>query len=81
MLQMWVHGEALQALGLDGKWLVKEAKILIRSRVIRTKNLVPVLDGGGGNDSGAGGSAGGGRQGTPALASYPSPLAPLLSQC
>lgn len=57
-VQMSVHGEALQALGLDSKWLMKEAKILIRTRVIVTRVMGPtaiaetgddINDGGGNN--------------------------------
>ncbi len=33
---MAVHGAALAQLGFDVKWLLKEAKILIRTRVIKT---------------------------------------------
>ena len=36
MAQMAVHGPAMAQLGFDLKWLLKESKILIRQRVIKT---------------------------------------------
>ncbi len=37
--QMAVHGAAMAQLGYDLKWLLKESKILIRSRVIKTSSM------------------------------------------
>ena len=36
---MAVYGAAIAQLGYDLKWLLKESKILIRSRVIKTSSL------------------------------------------
>jgi len=51
---MAVHGEALTALGLDSKWLVKEAKILIRTRVIITRVMGPTATAENGDNTNSG---------------------------
>lgn len=46
---MFVHHERLKELQLDDKWMLKEAKILIRTRVIRTRDYFQEVDGGSGD--------------------------------
>jgi hypothetical protein len=36
-VQMHAHGQAMAALRLDEKWLLREGKALIRNRVIKTR--------------------------------------------
>ena len=37
---MAIHEGSLAALGLDLKWLLKESKVLIRQRVIKTSSVL-----------------------------------------